>query len=220
MNLTELTAEVYKWTHRPDLTDLTQSAILSSTLALHMLEFFYKDISSGQVNFINAGYRQQIDISTVPQYRSLSYLRRNPEDPALLVPDPFTGLTPRRFLQPYMEIISPDDAIDQVLGYEKIDVAYQAGNIIFIKSGSRISSLLFGFYIYPNMNPSTYSSWIANEKPYAIVFSAAANILHGIGDEQLASQIDRPQKTPMDPGGPLQQEITALRQMNIVARGY
>jgi hypothetical protein len=49
--------------------------------------------------------------------------------------------------------------------------------------------MLLGCYLHPDITEESYSSWIADEHPYAIISDAAATVFKMIGfDEQAAYQ--------------------------------
>lgn len=220
MTLNELITAVYNLTARADLVDQTKQTVLASTLTMHMSSFYYKDILSGQIDFATQDYHQQIDTSAVPRFRSISYMRLNKNDITMQQVDPFTGLPPRYYVQPFFKIISPDDIIDNIWDAEKCQVAYQAGGTIHLKAINKITSVLMGWYAYPDLTDMNFTSWIAAEVPYAIVYHATAAILNTIGQEQAASKYDRPENAQGQGGGLVQEQIRMLRASNIVAQGY
>lgn len=214
--LTAIINDVYTETNRPDLVAETKQSVLSATLTMHMYDTFYKDIVTGQVDFTVAANLQTLDTTLIPLYRKINYVRLNPQDDAFLQSDPLTGLTPRYRTQPFLQIIAPDDILDDY-HTEKRNVAYQAGFTLFIKSGVAISSILMGWYAYPNLTDDNYTSWIAREQPYAIIYHATAKLLNTIGQEQAASKYDRPENAQGQAGGLVQEQIRLLKLTNIVA---
>ena len=170
MTLTELQQEVYTLTNRPDLVAETLSAVRAATLKLHQKDYFYKDIYETGVMFDKVGYQQQLEYRTlIPRYRSLKYIRKTDS----------TGSDTLGFF----DIIVPENVLD---GYalNKNDVAYVAGQVIQIRSSTQFQYAIIGVYLQPDITEATYTSWIAIDHPYAIVFEAAATVFKMIGDTE------------------------------------
>ena len=170
MNLTELQTEVYTLTNRPDLVAETLSAVRAATLKLHQKDYFYKDIYETGVSFSSAAFQQQLEYRTlIPRYRSLKYLRKTDIDGSDTLG--------------FFDIIVPENVLD---GYalNKNDVAYVAGEVIQFRSSTSFQYIILGCYLQPDITTATYTSWIAIDHPYAIVFEAAATVFKMIGDTE------------------------------------
>lgn len=235
MLLPELITSVYTETNRPDLVAQTLQAIRASTLKLHTIDLFPKDIKEGQVVFDQLAYIQNIPTINIPRYRRTVHVRKydpryaayqqNPTlDPPLLNGLPPLGYTygPNERLK-FLRQISPDNILDEY-GVEKLDVWYQAGSQLWIKSATALQYALLGWYEFPNIDATTpdsgltypnYSSWVANERPYAIIYDAASAILQKIGMTDAARKYDSPASGTSD-GGLVQNEIKRLIADNIV----
>jgi len=169
---TELCADVYTITNRPDLVNETKLAVRAATLKAHQQDFFYKDILETGVSFSTADYVQSLEYRTIfPRYRALKYIRKC--DAAGTPGDTLSIITPAQFLDRY--------------GYQKQDICYAAGEVIQIKSSTQLQYILFGCYINPDVNEATYNSWIALDHPFAIVYEAAAVVYKGIGQDEQAT---------------------------------
>lgn len=170
MTLTELRQEVYNLTNRPTLIAETLTAIRSATLKLHQSDYFYKDLFETGIAFTSASFVQQIDYRTlIPTWRSLKYLRKTDS----------TGAEQG----PFFEIIVPESVLDSY-GVNREDVCYVAGSVVQIRSSTSFQYAILGCYVQPNISESAYSSWIAMDHPYAIVFEAAAIVFKMIGDTE------------------------------------
>jgi hypothetical protein len=174
MTLTELQQEVYTITNRPDLVAQTLTAIRSATLKLHQLDYFYKDIFETGVTFTIAEFEQALDYRLlIPRWRALKYIRKSD----------VTGID----TYPPFTIIPPENVLDEY-NQNRLDVAYVAGAFINIKSSTAFQYMFLGCYIHPDITEAGYSSWIAADHPYAIVFEAASIVFKLIGDtEQFAA---------------------------------
>lgn len=198
MTLTELTTAVYELTNRPDLISQTLLAIQRSTLRAHNIDYFYKDIYETSLVFTSAEYLQQFEYKTlVPRWRSAKYLRKLD-----------VSVTPN-VAGKFFRIVSPENVLDSYC-LEAEDICYVAGLVFQIKSSTEFQHALLGCYRFPDITEATFSSWIAEEYPFAIVYNAAAKIFNQIGKKDEFSIFTR-----MDA-----EEITTLKNSNIVAEGY
>jgi hypothetical protein len=172
MNFSDILTEVYDKTKRPDLVDRTKSAIKSSTIALHSSDFYAKDLIESGIQFPTSDYLQQFDCNVVfPRWRKAKYLRTFD----------ISSNTPGVFLTR----IEPDQLFDSY-GRNKTDCYYQAGANLNIKTSSSIQYCLVGYYTHPDISELGYDSWIAQEYPWAIIYSAAAEICRHIGKKEAA----------------------------------
>lgn len=166
----DMLTEVYAITKRPDLSAATTLAVKAATLKAHNSDYFPKDLFETGIAFSSAQYLQEIDYKTIiPRWRALSYLRKYDA----------TSNT----LGPFFEIINPTFSLDSY-GVNKDDVCYLAGLQLKVRSSTQILNALLGCYRYPDTTVENYSSWIADEFPYAIVFDAIATIFKTIGYDE------------------------------------
>lgn len=174
--LTSLIADVYTLTNRPDLVGETLLAVKSATLKAHHSDFFPKDLQEEGVQFGFSLTQQTLEYKTlVPRWRSLSYLRK------------FDYSTPPGTPGKFLEILTPTNVLDSY-SVNKEDVCYLAGLELNIRTREAQQYFLLGCYVHPNLVTETYSSWIADEHPYAIIYEAAATVFKTIGfDEQEAA---------------------------------
>lgn len=245
-NLVALMNAVFVETARPDMINETGQAVFSSTLKMHGMEFFRKDVVPAQLVFPSASYIQQIDTGALPLYRSISYIRK--DDPSLYgsyelnpnnnLPPLFTNIDgsvismgqARKLLRE----IDPDDFLDEY-GAEKVDVWYQAGSTIAVKSSTSLQWGLIGFYAWPNLDIGNanlltfttlpgncsplFNSWIAAEYPYAIIYDAASAILQKTGMTDAARKYDQVPDRNGKGAGLVWSHIDNLLMNNIKATG-
>jgi hypothetical protein len=85
------------------------------------------------------------------------------------------------------------DQLNDSYGLERSNIWYPAGSVINWKVGPStvatggISGLTVGYYQSPDINPATFSSWIANAEPWVIIQDASASILRMTGQPELAN---------------------------------
>ncbi len=171
-SFTELLSDVYTITNRPDLVAETKLAVKAATLKAHQSDFYYKDLYETGVQFSSADYNQVLEFRTLfPRFRSNKYIRKTD---ATGVPGDFLSL------------ITPALSLDRY-GSQREDVYYAAGDVIQIKSSTQLQYILFGCYLNPDITESGYSSWVALDHPYYIVFEAAVTIFKTIGQDEAAA---------------------------------
>lgn len=224
--LTDLVNKVYIETNRPDLTAETLQAVLSSTLKMHGLDYFRKDIKTAQVQFDSTAYLQTLDTDALARFKAISYIRKwGPEaNSYALNPNslpPMYGYSNGSVFGwnqtvDYLAAIEPDDIFDDY-GAEKRDVYYQAGSTLMMKSSTSLLNLLVGWYAYPDIQEETYNSWIAKEYPYAIIYDAASAILQKTGMQEVARKYD---STDTSNPGLVASHMFELIKNNVLVRGY
>lgn len=176
MTFAEILAEVIGITKRPDLQDRTMSAIRAATLKMHQSDFFYKDLVEVPVQFTEAAYIQNfLPTDILPYFRKAKYIRFWQGD---------VDGQPGPFLTP-IQVENSNDSY----GYIKTDVFYMAGQLLQIRTCDPCYRVLFGAYVNPVIAPiESYSSWIANEYPYAIIYEAVRTIFRSIGFTEQANE--------------------------------
>ena len=169
MTLTELQQEVYTITNRPTLVAETLLAVRQATLALHQMDYWWKDLQETGISFTSSSYRQELDFrSILPLFRSLKYLRKSDS----------TGTAGAFF-----DVVQPESVLDSY-GADRTNVCYAAGTSIEIKSSTEFQYAILGYYANPNITVAAYNSWIALDHPYAIVFKAAEIVFKVIGKSE------------------------------------
>ncbi len=207
-----LVADVFTITNRPDLVAETQLAVKAATLQLHKSDFFLKDLTESTLQYDTANYLQQIPYRILfPRYRALSYLRKyNPSynsSPNIL---DLQQLYYENGVGKEFTIISPDQIFDSYAA-QRTDVCYLAGDMINVKSSTADSYAIIGVYQHPEVSTAElYRSWIADESPYAIVYTAAANVFGTTLGNQSKSNANM-QLAAI--------EFTAVKNSNIVTKG-
>jgi len=190
----ELLEDVYSLTQRRDLVAETKLAVKAATLRAHQSDYFSKDLTETGLTFTEKLNIQQLAPRELfPRYRALKYFRVH------------DGTTPMQFL----EVITPEQVLD---GYKltRNDVVYEAGMVLQLRSSTAFEYALMGMYLNPSVTEDTYSSWIADAFPFAIIYEAAAIIYKTIGyDEQNAAYRQMSGEALME-----------LKMSNILANGY
>ena len=196
MTFDELVEEVYLLTNRRDLEAETKSAVKAATLKAHKTDFYSKDIHETGVEFTSSSYRQSLDyISLISNFRALKYLRRVEDE---------TDDEGKFF-----DIITPEETID-AYGENRTDIAYVAGRVLEIRASVEFSKCLLGCYVLPIVRETDYSSWIAEQHPYAIIYEAARVVFRAIGWNEEANAFGRL----------LAEEYALLKQSGLTDVGY
>lgn len=224
MTLDELIEQVYDITERPDLDKLTLNSIIEATMTLHNSQNWWKDIKTVLVNFDNPlQYIQILDTQLLPRFGSIAVLRKTSSQagpvqqygkpwPPQNVNWPTTNFN-------ILKKVEIDDILDSY-GYEKADVWYAAGSQINIKSSTALAQVLASYYQTPMIGRTNdrYSSWIADQYPYTIIYRAAGTVFAHTGDDKNSAMYMRP-PTPgrdMDTGGLYWQQLDILQQAELV----
>lgn len=196
--LTALCSDVYALTNRPDLVSETVLAVRAATLKAHQSDYFPKDLFETAIKFEEEKYLQSLEYKAViPRWRSLSYLRKyNPTELDNAKGEFLTVLTPGEVLDNY--------------GINRENVVYLAGSMLEIRSSDLLQYVLLGCYVHPDVTVEGYSSWIADEHPFYIVYEAARTLFKTIGYDEQAAMYDRL----------VQEQLAILRQSQIIAVGY
>lgn len=196
MTFDELVAEVYILTNRPDLVAETKSAVKAATLKAHKSDFYSKDIFETGVEFASVGFRQSLDyISLLSNFRAFKYFRRVEDE------NDDAGT--------FLDIIAVDEVLDSY-GTGRTDIAYIAGRVLEIRSSVEFSKALLGAYVLPIVREVDYTSWVAEQHPFFIIYEAARVIFKATGyDEQSATF-----------GQLVAEEFQELRMAGIADVGY
>ena len=196
MTFEELVAEVYLITNRPDLEGETKSAVRAATLKAHQSDFYSKDLFETGVEFPSSDYKQSLDyITLVSNYRSLKYLRRVEDE--------------NDDVGAFFDIIAPEESLDSY-GINRSDIAYVAGRVLEIRSKVAFSKALFSCYVNPIVREGAYSSWVADQFPYAIIHESARRIFAAVGQmEESNGQLRL-----------VAEEFNLLRQQSLSDVGY
>jgi hypothetical protein len=168
----ELVADVYIITNRPDLVNETKLAVKAATLKAHQSDFYPKDLFEIGITWPTPDYIQSIEYRTlVPRWRAFKYLRK------------YADSTPGAFIS----LLTPEQTLDRY-SINKDDICYLAGEMLEVRSSTQDAYMILSCYLNPILDENSYTSWIALDHPYAIVYEAARSIFKQIGwDEQAAS---------------------------------
>lgn len=170
----EVVADVYSITGRPDRVAETALAVKAATLKMHQSDFYFRDLFESGVRFTDVSFVQSLEYKVLlPRWRQIKYLRKYDE----------ATNTPGKFLIGLL----PEEVLD---GYkiQKQDIFYSAGEFVHINSSTQTTTYLLGAYLHPDITEAGYNSWIAADHKYAIVYDAAATVFKAIGkDEEAAS---------------------------------
>lgn len=179
MNFQEIYDEVIVITKRPDLVDRTKQAIRSATIKAHHSDFYFKDLYEVPIQFTNLFFLQSFaPTEVVSTFRMAKYIRLWNGD---------TNGAPGKFFTP----IQIENSLDLYQNI-KTDVFYMAGQLLQIRGACTLDKVLFGCYVNPVITPETaYSSWIAVEQPYAIVYEAARQVFKSFSFTDQANEYSK-----------------------------
>ena len=178
--LTALVNDVYTITKRPDLVAETTLAVKVATLKLHQADYFYRDLLETGVAFDSMSYTQQFDVKSLfPRWRAWKYVREfsysenSSGAPGVL----FTFKDPTAVIDAYK--------------VDKNNIAYMAGSTLNLRCYRQFQYLLVSMYLNPDVTDSGYSSWIADDFPYAVETEAARVVFKQIGFDEQSSAYEK-----------------------------
>lgn len=234
MTFDELVSGVVLETNRPDLGSVASGGngdipqkVFNAILTLHTWNgmFAWQDIETARLSFEQSQYIQTVDLrsSVFPRFRALSYIRK--WDNSLttfqaggqinISTIPTGTLNVNNALAP-IEIVDAGDYLDPYFHTEKTNLAYAAGDTLFIKSNTPLPAALIGWYAYPFLdrenNGAGLDSWIAREFPQAIIYHAASAVFSATG------YLDQSRKYDSN-GGLVSQQVIAILNAAATAQG-
>lgn len=193
MNFVDMFNQVVVATARPDLINETITELQKQTLRMHHLNFWQKDYVERVIpipgNPSQNYFTYQIDIrQNMPGLRRLNYIRK--WDTVGLAPGQFFGK------------LDPSAALDSY-ALNKNNKVYLAGSTLNVVSTTADLAVLVGYYKHPVINPlAAYSSWIAEEYPYAITDAATQTVFTMIGKMDEAALYGKKVSNPGDAMNP------------------
>jgi hypothetical protein len=193
----ELCNSVYDITVRPDLVNETKLAVKAATLKMHHSDYYYKDLVEDSVTFGTSEFLQQLDVKALfPHFRAVKYARRYDNSG--------TGQAMNFF-----DILTPGELID-AYGNDRVNVAYMAGDVLNIKSREAFQHMLFSYYRNPDITESGFTSWIARDHEFAIIYEAIRTIFKSTGFDEQAAAYEKL----------VAEQVGELKLSNIQAVGY
>ena len=162
MTLTELVQEVLDWTNRPDLEAQARSSIRRTTLSLHRTHAFWRDIQSFTFTPGLASFGTILLSSpSAPRFRG------------------FQSVTDNK-----LRLVDPDDLYD-LDGYQRTDCIWAAGSAINWRSTAGNYPITVNYFQDPDIATATFTSWIADLQPDAIITSAVASLMSLKGEDSI-----------------------------------
>jgi hypothetical protein len=206
MNFAEIKAEVISLTDHPESDAVIVSAVKAATLRLHHTDYYARDLQEAKVTLLSSDYVHQFNAkATFMRYRALNYLRK--WDPT--GQDSLTQLNtgaPGNFFK----ILDPAQILDGY-GSQKDNIAYVAGDLLNIRSNTQVQMLLAGWYAHPLVtDTSKYTSWIADDVPYAIIFDACSIVFQTFAMQDQARKYDNL----------VAEQLQMVRMTGLTGKGY
>ena len=161
----ELVSDVYTLTNRPYLVEETKLAVKMATLKAHQSDYYPKDLFEVGLSWTEPDYIQSIEYRTlIPRWRAFKYLRKYSSGAA----------------GEFFKLLTPEETLDGY-GINRENICYLAGEMLEIRSNTQDTNMIIGCYLNPITTEQGFSSWIALDHPYAIVFEAARIIFRQVG---------------------------------------
>ena len=175
---TQVYNDIISLSNRPDLASETAISLRKATLKFHLAGTFKRDVVDSIIatptpdpSYPN-DLRYSIDTN---QLALLTFFRRMLSIYEWTIP--LTG-SEREFIQ-----YEPNDVLD---GYkaERRNYWFQAGTIIQLRTDRPPALLKLKYLRLPDINPNTYTSWIATVFSDVIVEEALVGIFKAIGKDE------------------------------------
>lgn len=196
----ELVADVKTMTNRPDLDTEIKLAVKAATLKAHHSDFYPKDLYEVGIAWSPAAYQQSLDYRTlIPRWRAFKFLRKYDA----------TSTDPQGGAGAFIKMISPDEVLDDYR-LDRNDVCYVAGEQIEIRSSTEDDNMIIGCYLHPDITESGYTSWVALDAPFAIIYEAVSKIFKQTGFDEQAAMMNKE----------VMEQFMLLRNANILGQGY
>lgn len=169
MKFTELVNTVANLTNRPELQEEIKNAVMRSTLKMHAIDFFPRDLKVQ--SFVVNSAKGEIDIS-----QAFKNFRKINKVVGQTLQEKLIELKPLSF----NDIIGFNSATK--IGY------FFSGNKIVYKSRELLYSIFISAFTFPEVSEHKYDSWIADLYPYAIIDDACASVYEHLGDIDAANR--------------------------------
>ena len=170
MNIATLQTEVYNLTNRPDLVSQTLTAIRKATMKCHLADEFRQDLQIAIITVpVQTDFHYLLDLTNTTSYPNLRRVAYIKEYNSVIVGNEiqFTKLYANALLDEYK--------------LERTNYWYQAGMAVTIGSYKQLVQVSVAYHKYPSTDVATYSSWIADQYPDAIIQEAASTVFKTIG---------------------------------------
>lgn len=164
----ELVDKVIVLSNRPDVREEIKIAIRDATLAIHHLDFFWRDIRTGLVNASGTVNRLEVPLSNFARLRSMKSVAPYKESCCL-------------------EPLKPNASID----YCKCNSNWWrlSGSNLVISSNQRTNQFEISYYSNPIVAPDElYSSWAADLYPEIVVNWALMLLFEALRDSSIADR--------------------------------
>lgn len=169
----ELVNTVVDITKRPNLIPQIQREIAKATLKAHLADYWPRDILENKIipDTQALAPRYQFVLSTTfPRFRALRYLYGYDD-----------SVVPPAILSEINTEVDPSSIVDMYKN-RFTHVAYISGDVLTINTVGNPPAFLVGYYAFPKVLDSDYTSWIAEMYHPIITDQACVEIFASIGD--------------------------------------
>lgn len=178
----EMQAEVIANTKRPELVDLTNSAIKMATLRAHHVDFFPRDYSNQLITYTPpVGNELFVDVANI--FTTVTRLRT----PNFMQSEDLTTLQATENL----EFLSDYKWFWNEYNELRYSVFTFLGSTMRARFASATGRARLYFYQNPDTSSSTYSSWIADEHKEELAKWAAGIVWARAGFLEIAKSMDQ-----------------------------
>jgi hypothetical protein len=201
MNFSELCNEVSINTGRGDLLNSGEigTAVKRATMKMHSINFWPQDLAEAIVGFKTNPTTGQYDFNQtmiiaeeMARFRAVKYIREyRPANQSVssIAPYMISGWDNNGDEMLYYTKQDPDAMLDE-FNATASNVWYIGGSNLNLRGRLPVQAVSIGWYQYPIIDPLAFSSWIAEQYPYAIIDEATRMINKLTGYLDIAANFD------------------------------
>ena len=187
MTLTEICAIVGEIVNRPDLQDgIIKSHVQAATLRVHQRERWWRDRQTNYVTFDSASFYQTLEHDLFPRWRSWDWVRIWDAAGTDPLTQQATGAA-----GPFFELTISAESLFDMFNNPKKYTGISSGSSTVLRSVASFSAVLVSWFQSPNVTEANYSSWIAENYPYAIAYDAVSFMFAGAGQHDNARKWEK-----------------------------
>jgi len=173
--------DMYALTGRPDLLAESALALRKATMKFHLADLWKNDITFALITVpvldsSAESFRYTLDLTvsaTYPLVRKVASISEY-------------NVTPTGYELQFTEL--DQDRIMDSYAIEMVNYWYQAGRQVSLRANKLLTTLRVNYYRFPDVAPTVYDSWIAEQFKDNIVVEAAATVFATIGKDAEAAR--------------------------------
>lgn len=178
MSYTDILNAVIENTSRPDQVSIHSRNIRQATLQLHSGNFWNKDVQLAQLDCVNPQTAQTLPLGTIDNYRRMKNL--------IILDSNLNEIPEYNILPADTETLLDENA------QSRTNIWWQAGSAVNVRCQDPFRFINVYYYAAPKLGTTdvTFSSWIADLYPFAIIDLAVRMYKALTGEQETARMMD------------------------------